>query len=123
MASALWAFCASRSRFSIVGISTSSTACNLESSAEGGRRARSLRGQTDRLSIHLICGFGALVEAAVLIAYEHINGTIRPLIGAYHRLLEEGLDELDLGVVRVGADDDGLLNLLHGVGRQGDSED
>ena len=44
------------------------------------------------------------------------------LSGRTIRLLEEGLDELHFWIVRVRADDDGLLNLSTGVGRQRDSE-
>src|SRR3954470_23866923 len=92
------------------------------SAAEGWGGARRLRGQTDRIGVHLVGGLGFLVEAAVLVANEHIDRTINTCIGAYDRLLEERLDELPLGIVHVGADDDGLLDLLNRVGGQRDAE-
>src|SRR4029453_14462596 len=95
---------------------------SLESAAEGGGGARSLGGETHRVGLHPIGGLGLFVEASVLIAHEYVDRTIYPLVGAYDRFLEEGLDELHLGIVHVSADDHGLLDLLDGVGGQCDAE-
>ena len=76
-----------------------------------------LGGEADGGGVHLVGGLGLLLNRVVL-ADEYIHRTISSLVWTYDRLLEECPDELHFWIVRVRADDDGLLNLFHGVGRE-----
>src|SRR5918993_739856 len=92
------------------------------SAAEGGRRRRGLGGETDGLALDRVGRLGVLVEPAVLVADQHVHRAVVALVGPDHRVLEEGLDEEHLRVLGVGPDDDGLGDVLVGVGGHCDLE-
>src|SRR6185295_10784117 len=114
MRSPSWELTASDNRSSVVGM----LPVLQKSVADGGGRARCLRRQADRVGMYLIGGFGLLVEAAVLVAHEHIHRTINALVRADDRPLEECLDKLHFRIVWICTNDDGLLNLFDGIGGQ-----